>query len=99
MFTFFPILPTAAAAKSKMFRDTLTIEDALAQMKASHLPMRGQLIWRDPERKAVEYSHMYELKQLLDGLKGDYTGLQRIWIYHTGWWSCPPPPKNSTASK
>ena len=98
MYAFHPILPTAAAYKSKMFRDSLTLEDALTQMKDSHLPMRGQLIWRDENRKPVEYSHMYELKQMIDAMKGDYTALQKIWIYHTGWWAFPHPPKNHSKS-
>ena len=98
MFNFHPILPTAAAYKSKMFHDSLSMEDLLTQMKECRIPMRGQLIWRDETKKSIEYCHVRELKMLLDELKGDFSGLQKIWIYHTGWWACPPPPKNHTKS-
>lgn len=62
-------LPTAAAAANPLFPSFHNLDDMLAALKKSKMPVRGQITFWDESKRAIQFGHLNELTWTLKDIK------------------------------
>ncbi len=83
-YTFMPRLPTAAAHANPLFPAYKNLDDLLFALKASPLPIRGDVLMKPDEKAFLPFTTAYQLYDILKKECKDHSTISRIYLYDIG---------------